>query len=166
MCNAFMAGYLEVPGLIWLCAFATRTDHVVTTTRKYKDRVYRAHLLRCSNRELGVVKNEILRDLSHLPDHLFQINCRCLAGESFVALGEAYDVSGFRAHGAVQAVGSTMERLGLASAVASEACRESKRLLAMVALRILAPHEKLATTRWLHTTTLAERLRRGRYQRG
>ena len=35
----------------------TGTAHVVTTTRKYKDQVYRTHLLRRSYREGGTVKN-------------------------------------------------------------------------------------------------------------
>ena len=46
----------------------TGTAHVVTTTRKYKDQVYRTHLLRRSYREDGKVKNETLGNLSHLPD--------------------------------------------------------------------------------------------------
>ena len=34
----------------------TGSAHVVTTTRKYKDQVYRTHLLRRSYREGGTVK--------------------------------------------------------------------------------------------------------------
>ena len=60
------------------------------------------------------------------------------------------------AHGHVQAVALTLQRLGLASVVASKPCRERDLVLAMVAARILSPHTKLATTRWWHTTTLAE----------
>ena len=37
----------------------TGAVHVVTTTRAYKDRVYRTHLLRRSYREDGAVKNEM-----------------------------------------------------------------------------------------------------------
>ena len=51
----------------------TGTAHVVTTTRKYKDQVYRTHLLRRSYREGGVVKNETLGNLSHLPDALIDL---------------------------------------------------------------------------------------------
>ena len=46
--------------------------------------------------------------------------------------------------------------LGFASLVASRPSRERDLVLAMVAARIVAPHTKLATTRWWHTTTLAE----------
>jgi len=44
--------------------------HVVTTTRRYKGRVYTTHLLRRSFREDGKVRNETLGNLSHLPDTL------------------------------------------------------------------------------------------------
>src|SRR4029453_12622338 len=43
-----------------------------------------------------------------------------------------------------------------ASLFASTPSRERELVLAMVASRIAAPHTKLATTRWWHTTTLAE----------
>jgi transposase len=130
--------------------------HVVTTTRKYKDQVYQTHLLRRSYREDGVVKNETLGNLSHLPDELIEIIRRSLRGESFVPLGQAFEVTASRPHGHVQAVTLAMQRLGLASMLASKPCRERELVLAMIASRILAPHTKLATTRWWHTTTLAE----------
>ena len=137
-------------------AARTGTAHVVTTTRRYKNQVYRTHLLRRSYREGGVVKNETLGNLSHLPEPLIDIIRRSLQGEQFVPLGEAFEVIGSRAHGAVQAVGVAMQRLGLASVIASKPCRERDLVLAMVAARIVAPHTKLATTRWWHTTTLAQ----------
>jgi transposase len=134
----------------------TGTAHVVTTTRKYKDQVYRTHLLRRSYREDGVVKNETLGNLSHLPDALIDIIRRSLQGESFVPLGQAFEAVRSRSHGPVQAVALTLQRLGFASVLGSKPCRERDLVLAMVASRILAPHTKLATTRWWHTTTLAE----------
>jgi transposase len=137
---------------------ATRSGvaHVVTTTRKYKNQIYRTHLLRRSYREGGVVKNETLGNLSHLPEALIDLIRRSLQGEQFVPLGEALEVTGSRAHGAVQAVGVAMRRLGLDALIASKTGRERDRVLAMVAARIVAPHTKLATARWWHTTTLAE----------
>jgi transposase len=134
----------------------TGTAHVVTTTRKYKDQVYRTHLLRRSYREDGVVKNETLGNLSHLPDALIDLIRRSLQGETFVPLGQAFEVVRSRAHGPAQAVALTLQRLGLASLLASKPCREREVVVAMVASRIVAPHTKLATTRWWHTTTLAE----------
>ena len=134
----------------------TGTAHVVTTTRKYKDRVYRTHLLRRSYREGGRVKNETLGNLSHLPDALVDIIRRSLQGETFVPLAQTFEISRSRAHGHVQAVATAMQRLDFASLIAAKPCRERDLVLAMVASRIVAPHTKLATTRWWHTTTLAE----------
>jgi len=134
----------------------TGTAHVVTTTRKYKDQVYRTHLLRRSYREDGVVKNETLGNLSHLPDALIDIIRRSLQGETFVPLGQAFEVVRSRAHGPAHAVSVMLQRLVLACVLASKPCRERDLVLAMVASRIVAPHTKLATTRWWHTTTLAE----------
>jgi hypothetical protein len=134
----------------------TGTAHVVTTTRKYKDRVYRTHLLRRSYREDGRVKNETLGNLSHLPDALVEVIRRSLQGETFVPLGQTFEISRSRAHGHVQAVATAMQRLGFASLIGAKPCRERDLVLAMVASRIVVPHTKLATTRWWHTTTLAE----------
>ncbi|HWH42925.1 MAG TPA: IS1634 family transposase [Usitatibacter sp.] len=130
--------------------------HVVTTSRKYKDRVYRTHLLRRSYREGGSVKNETLGNLSHLPDSLIEIIRRSLQGETFVPLDQAFGISLSRPHGHVHAAAQAMQRLGLASVIASKPGRERDLVCAMVAARIVAPHTKLATTRWWHTTTLAE----------
>lgn len=134
----------------------TGTAHVVTTTRKYKDQVYRTHLLRRSYREGGTVKNETLGNLSHLPEPLIEIIRRSLQGETFVPLAQAFEISRSRAHGHVQAVALAMRRLGLASVIGAKACRERDLVLAMVASRIVEPATKLATTRSWHTTTLAE----------
>jgi transposase len=134
----------------------TGTAHVVTTTRKYKDQVYRTHLLRRSYREDGVVKNETLGNLSHLPEPLIDIIRRSLQGENFVPAAQAFEVVRSQAHGHVQAVSMAMQRLDFAALLGTKPCRERERVLAMVAARILAPHTKLATTRWWHTTALAE----------
>jgi len=130
--------------------------HVVTTIRKYKDRVYHTHLLRRSYREGGTVRNETLGNLSHLPDDLVDIIRRYLQGESFVPVAQAFEITRSRAHGHVHAVATAMQRLGFASLIAAKPCRERDLVLAMVASRIVAPQTKLATTRWWHTTTLAE----------
>jgi Transposase DDE domain len=134
----------------------TGTAHVVTTTRKYKDQVYRTHLLRRSYREDGKVKNETLGNLSHLPETLIDIIRRSLRGETFVPLADAFEILCSRPHGHVQAVSAAMQRLGFASLIASKACRERDLVLAMVAARIVEPATKLATTRQWHATTLAE----------
>ena len=130
--------------------------HVVTTTRKYKGRVYRTHLLRRSYRAGGTVKNETLGNLSHLPEPVIELIRRSLQGETFVPVSQAFEVLRSRSHGHVQAVRTAMERLGVATLLSSKPCPERDRVLAMIAARVLAPRPKLATTRWWHTTTLAE----------
>src|SRR3989449_5283025 len=137
-------------------AARTGTAPVVTTTRKYKDQVYRTHLLRRSYREDGKVKNETLGNLSHLPDSVIDLIRRSLQGETFVPAGEAFEICSSRAHGHVQAVSLAMQRLGFASLLASKPCAERDLVQAMVASRILCPATKLATTRLWHTSTLAE----------
>ncbi|MGF6813102.1 hypothetical protein OKW30_008319 [Paraburkholderia sp. Clong3] len=71
-------------------------------------------------------------------------------------LAQAFEITRSRPHGHVQAVVTAMQRLGLASLIASQSCRERDLVLAMIASRIVAPHTKLATTRWWHTSTLAD----------
>lgn len=130
--------------------------HVVTTRRHYKGRVYATHLLRRSYREGEQVKNETLGNLSHLPEPLIEVIRRALRGEAFVPAAERVQVVRSKAHGSVQAVRAAMQRLGFESLIASRASAERDRVCAMVAARVLGPHTKLATTRWWHTTTLAE----------
>ena len=134
----------------------TGTAHVVTTRRTYKDKVYCTHLLRRSYREDGKVKNETLGNLSHLSDALIDIIRRSLQGETFVAASQAFEIVRSRAQGHVQAVALAMQRLGLASVVASAPSRQRDLVLAMVAARIVQPDTKLATTRRWHGSTLAE----------
>jgi len=132
------------------------TAHVVTTRRTYKGRVYQTYLLRCRYREGGTVKNETLGNLSHLPEPLIEIIRRALRSETFVAAGDAFEVLGPRAHDHVQAVHAAMHRLDVASLLGAKPSPERTRVLAMLAARIIAPHTQLATTRWRHTTRLAE----------
>ena len=133
----------------------TGTAHVVTTTRTYKGKVYRTHLLRRSSREDGAVKNQTLGNLSHLPEPVIEMIRRSLQGETFVPVGQAFEIVGSRPHGHVQAVAAAMQRLGMASLLGSKPSRERELVLAMLAARIVAPTTKLATTRWWHTSTLA-----------
>jgi hypothetical protein len=130
--------------------------HVVTTRRRYKGRVYATHLLRRSYREDGRVKNETLGNLSHLPESLIDIVRRSLRGETFVPLAARLEVLGSRPHGHVLAVRTAMQRPGIESLLGAQACAERERICALIAARVLAPHTKLATTRWWHTSTLAE----------
>src|SRR5258708_12902338 len=130
--------------------------HVVTTRRTYKGRVYETHLLRGSYRDGDRVKNETLGNLSRLPAPVIDLVRRALRGETFVPVAERLEVLGSRPHGHVQAVRVAMQRLGIESLIGTRPSPERDRLLALIAARVLAPHTKLATTRWWHTSTLAQ----------
>ena len=83
------------------------------------------------------MKNETLGNLSHLPEPLI-------------------DTVRSRAHGHLQAVRLAMQGLGIDSLIGSRPSPERERLCALIAAHVIAPHTKLATTRWWHSTTLAE----------
>jgi len=134
----------------------TGSAHVVTTRRVYKDTVYETHLLRRSYREDGKVKNETLGNLSHLPGPVIDLIRRSLQGETFVPIGQAFEIIRSSPHGHVQAVSLAMQRLGMAGVLGGKSCPERDRVLAMIAARIIEPCTKLATTRWWHTSTLAQ----------
>jgi len=113
-------------------------------------------LLRESYREGNKVGKRTLANLSDLSAAQIEAIRAALRGETLQLASQRFEATASRAHGHVQAVALTMQRLGLASLIASKPCGERELVLAMVASRILAPHTKLATTRWWHTTTLAE----------
>jgi transposase len=129
--------------------------HVVTTRREYKGKTYESHLLRRSYRDEGKVKNETVGNLSHLPAHVIELVRRALKGETFAPTAETFEITSSISHGDAKAVAIAMRKLGFAALLSSRPCREAELVMAMVAARIIAPHTKLATTRWWHTNTLA-----------
>jgi len=129
--------------------------HVVTTTRRYKGRVYKTHLLRRSYRDQGKVKNETLGNLSHLPESVVELVRHALQGESFAPVGARLEIIESKPHGDVEAVLRAMRGVNFASLLSSRAGREVDLVMGMVAARIIAPHTKLATTRWWKDSTLA-----------
>jgi transposase len=136
----------------------TGSVHVATTTRSYKGKLYRSHLLRRTFRVGAQVKHETLGNISHLPPHLIDLIRRSLAGERFLPAASAFRIEQSLPHGHVQAVLGSIRRLGLDSLLASKPCSERNLVLAMIAERLLHPCSKLATTRLWHTTTLAQQL--------
>jgi Transposase DDE domain len=115
-----------------------------------------AYLLRESFREGTRVRKRTLANLSALSDAQIEAIRAVLRGESLAPAAEQFEAIASRAHGHVAAVHVAMQRLGVANLIGTRPCRERDLVLAMVAARIVAPHPKLATTRWWHTTTLAE----------
>jgi transposase len=113
-------------------------------------------LLRESYREGKKVRKRTIANLSTLSDEQIEAIRAVLAGHTVRPVEELWQTTRSRSHGAVQAVRVAMQRLGFESLIASRSGPERDAVCAMVAARILAPHTKLATTRWWHTTTLAE----------
>jgi transposase len=113
-------------------------------------------LLRESYREGSKVGKRTLANLSNLSSAQIEAIRAALRGEALQPVAQSFEITASRSHGHVQAAALTMQRLGMASLLASKPSRERDLVLAMVASRIAAPHTKLATTRWWHTTTLAE----------
>ena len=140
----------------------THAVHVVTTRRRYKDRVYTTHLLRRSYREHGKVKNETVGNLSHLPDSVVELVRLALSGKTLVPAEAALRVLRSRPHGHVAAVLGTIKALGLPRLLGAQPSPQRERCLAMVASRVLSPASKLATARTLDadtaTSTLGEEL--------
>jgi len=114
------------------------------------------YLLRESFREGKKVRKRTLANLSALSDEQIEAIRAVLSGHTVRPVEELWQTTRSRSHGAVQAVRVAMQRLGFESLIASRPSPERDAVCAMVAARVLAPHTKLATTRWWHTTTLAE----------
>lgn len=112
--------------------------------------------LRESFREGHRVRKRTLANLSALPDEPMAALRAVLRGEPLHPVDALFEAIDSRRHGPVEAVRVAMRRVGFESLVASRPSRERDWVCAMVAARVLAPHTKLAPTRWWHTTTLAE----------
>jgi transposase len=113
-------------------------------------------LLRESYREGSKVRKRTLANLSSLSGEQIEAMRAVLAGHKLTPVAQAIEIASSRAHGHVQAAALAMQRLGIASLLGTKPSRERELALAMIAARIVAPHTKLATTRWWHTATLAE----------
>ena len=113
-----------------------------------------AILLRESYRENGKVKTRTLANLSKLPTSAIEVLKRSLKGQSLVPLEETLDIVASPHHGHIEAVLQALRRLGLPRLMDSRPSRERDLVVAMIVARVLAPHSKLATTRWWHNTTL------------
>ena len=115
-----------------------------------------AYLLRESYREGTRVRKRTLANLSGLADGQIDAIRAVLRGEQLGPLSARFEAIVSRSHGPAQAVSVAMYRLGFAALLGARASRQRDLVCAMVGARIIAPHTKLATTRWWHTTTLAE----------
>jgi len=115
-----------------------------------------AYLLRESFRDGARVRKRTLANLSSLSDEQVLAIRAVLRGEPLQRAEALFEAIVSRPHGHVEAVRVAMQRLGLEALLGSRGGPERDRVCAMIAARVLAPHTKLATSRWWHTTTLAE----------
>jgi transposase len=112
-----------------------------------------AILLRESIREGKKIIKRTIANLSALSLEQAEAIRAVLKGEPLAPLDTLFEIIRSRAHGAVQAIGTAMRRLRLASLLGRESCRERDLVLAMIAARALDPKSKLATARsWGHST--------------
>jgi hypothetical protein len=82
-------------------------------------------------------------NLSHLPVTVTGLVRRAFRGETFLPVAER-----------LQALRRAMQRLEIEPLIRSRPERD--RILTLMTARVLAPHTMLATTRWWHTSRLAE----------
>jgi len=115
-----------------------------------------AYLLRESYRDGHRVRKRTLANLSSLSDAQIAALRTVLRGDPVHPVDTRFEVIDSKRHGDVEAVRMAMRRVGFEVLIASRPSRERDVVCAMVAARVLAPHTKLATTRWWHTTTLAD----------
>ena len=118
-----------------------------------------AYLLRESWREGKKIRKRTIANLSSLADDQIDAIRRVLRGEKLAAIGEVFEVTGSRMHGDTDAVLRAMKRLGIRELLSSRPSFEAEVVMGMIAARVVAPHTKLATTRWWRTRTLPEDLR-------
>ena len=93
--------------------------HVVTTTRRYKGKVYHSHLLRRSYREGKTVRKETIANLSPLGDEIVELIRCALRGEKVAPVDRIFEVVNSHHHGHIQAVRMAMKRLGFYNLIAS-----------------------------------------------
>jgi hypothetical protein len=135
--------------------------HVAKIERRHGERVYTYWLVRRSVREGKRVRHETVANVSRLPAAAIEALRRALAGEALVAAGELFATERSLPHGQVRALLTAAGRLGLARLLDRAPSPERSRAVAMIVQRVLAPGSKLACTRQLAQSTLAEELELG-----
>ena len=117
-----------------------------------------AILLREGWREGNKTRKRTLANLSDWPKDKIESLRRLLRDEPLVSPQDLFRTQQTLPHGHVEAILSTLRKLGLDTLVSAKRCRERDLVVAMIAERLIHPCSKLATTRDWHSTTLAEEL--------
>ncbi len=115
-----------------------------------------AYLLRESYRDGKKVKKRTIANLSSLSLEQIAAIRAILSGQKLAPTDTLFEIKNSRAHGHVDVVNVAMSRLKLPALLSARPSRERDLICALIAARIIAPRTKLATTRWWHTTTLAQ----------
>src|SRR5680860_392336 len=126
--------------------------------RRYKGKMYSAHLLMQSYREEGKVRKRTLANLTPLGDEIVGVVKAMLQGHAVRAVDEVFTLSRSVPHGQVEAVLSAMRRLGAGELLAARSSRERSLVLGLIAQRVIDPLSKLASTRAWSSTTLGAEL--------
>jgi len=132
----------------------TGAVYVAEIKSRYKDKVYTSYLLRRVYRENGKVKQQTLGNLSALPAEAIALIRGALRGQRYLPDHQAMEKRRTWLHGHVAAVGAMLRRLGLERIIAPQPSAERDLFVAMIVARVVAPHTKLATTRWWQNTSL------------
>ncbi len=132
--------------------------HVARIERRHGGRVYTYWLVRRSVREGKRVRHETVANVSKLPAAAIEALRRALAGEALVVAGEVFATERSLPHGHVRAVLGAARMLGFPRLLDRVPARERSLALAMIVQRVLQPGSKLACTRQLAQSTLAEEL--------
>jgi transposase len=117
------------------------------------------YLLRESVRDGKRIKKRTLANLTTLSDAQIETIRRSLKGEALVPAGGAFECVRSQPHGHVEAVRTTMARLGFDKLIDATGSRLRDLVVAMISMRIVAPEaSKLGMIPALHDTTLADDL--------
>ena len=120
-----------------------------------------AILLREGWRDGKKVCKRTLANLTDWPAHKIERLRRVLKDEPLVSPSDAFAIERSLPHGHIEAILTMSKRLGLDRLLGTQRTRQRDLVLAMIVERLVCPCSKLATTRLLHTTTLAGELRLG-----
>jgi hypothetical protein len=110
-----------------------------------------AYLLRESYRVGKKVRKRTLANLSSLSDEQISAFRAILSGQKLAPIETFLEIQKSHPQGHVNAVSVAMSKLKVSALLGSRPRRERDLVCAMIAARIIAPHTKLATTRWWHT---------------
>jgi transposase len=111
-------------------------------------------IIREGYRENGKVKNRTIANITHWPKEKIEALRLVLKGVTVAEVDNLFKKLESRHHGHIQAVLTTVKRLGLDRLISSKPSRERNIIVAVIVARICEPDSKLAMTRWWQDTTL------------